>query len=76
MELEEIPMSEMEATTDDIKPAGFVSEDCCESASTDAIKEVEPECSKEIRWAFFPPEARRTVRLYLHHECSFVAKVR
>lgn len=75
MELEEIPMSEMKATTDDSKPAGFVSEDCCESASTDAIKGVESEYGKEIRWAFFPPGARRrTVCLYLHPEYSFVAK--
>lgn len=48
MELEGIPEREMKAGTDDSKPAGFVSEDHCESASTDAIKEAEPACGKEI----------------------------
>jgi len=59
VELEEIPEREMKATTDDTKRTGFVSEDCCESVSADAVKEVEPECGKEIYWAFLPPKVRR-----------------
>ena len=49
----------MKATTDDTKRTGFVSEDRCESVSADAVKEVEPECGKEIYWAFLPPKVRR-----------------
>lgn len=59
MELEEIPESEMKAAPDGSKPAGFVLEDCCESASAGAIKEVEPECGEEIYRVFLPPEVRR-----------------
>ncbi|KAM6375271.1 uncharacterized protein FN964_001508 isoform 2-T2 [Alca torda] len=59
VKLEEIPEGEMNATTDDSKSAGFVSEDHCESTSANAIKEVKPVCGKEICWAFLPPEVRR-----------------
>ena len=59
MERGEIPESETKATADDNKPAGCISEDHCESASANAVKEVDPDCGKEIYWAFLPPEARR-----------------
>ncbi|XP_062481432.1 shugoshin 1-like isoform X1 [Pezoporus occidentalis] len=43
VEYEEFPESEMKATADDNKPAGCFSEDFCESASADAVKETDPE---------------------------------
>lgn len=77
MEHKEFPESEMKATADDNKPAGCFSEESCESASADAVKETDPECGKEIYWAFLPPEVRRrTVCLCLHHEYCFVVMVR
>lgn len=59
MECKEIPESETKATADDNKPAVCISEDRCESASADPIKELDPECGKETYWAFLPPEVRR-----------------
>ncbi|XP_014804925.1 PREDICTED: uncharacterized protein LOC106892330 [Calidris pugnax] len=48
VKLGEIAESKMKATTDDSKPDGFVSEDCCESTSLYAIEEVETECGESF----------------------------